>query len=179
MTEALDTPVREVMTRPLRTVESDLTAQRAAEIMVSEGIGSVVVAEPRGVVTKTDLVRGVQEGRDLERTPVSELMSRPLLTVDPTDDVQDVVNRMEDHGVKRLIVTSGSELVGIVTATDLAAALAVDLDAVIGLFADTSSADRPHTYECVECGTRGRSDSHPTACPDCGGRIRNISVPRE
>jgi predicted transcriptional regulator len=179
MTDSFDVSVRSVMTRPVRTVKGDRSAERAAGILVEEGIGSVVVDDPRGVVTKTDLVRGVKNGLDLEETAVSELMTRPLVTVDADDDVQTVINRMEAHGVKRLFVTAGSELVGVVTTTDLAAELAVDLDSVIGMFAETSSTETPYMYECVDCGTRATGDDDPVRCPDCNGTLRNISVPRE
>jgi signal-transduction protein with cAMP-binding, CBS, and nucleotidyltransferase domain len=166
------------MTTPLRTVDGDLSAADAAEIIVTEGIGSVVVEEPRGVVTKTDLVEGIRDGTEFGETTVSEVMTSPVVTVAPDADVQTVVNRMEDHGLKRLVLSSDAELVGIVTVTDLAATFAVDLDTVIGMFADPASADRPHRYECLDCGHRTTAD-HRRACPECGGRTRNISVTRE
>lgn len=34
------------------------------------------------------------------------------------------------------------------------------------------------SYECPDCGYRGRTDSEPL-CPDCGGQLRNVAVARE
>jgi signal-transduction protein with cAMP-binding, CBS, and nucleotidyltransferase domain len=179
MADAVDTAVREAMTEPLRTVDSDLNARDAAAIMMDEAIGSVVVDDPAGIVTKTDLVRGVQRGVDLDETAVSALMSSPLLTVDADADLQVAINRMETHGVKRLPVTADSGLVGIISVTDLAAELAVELDTVVGMFPQTASVDGSHTYECLQCGHRATTDDRPAECPECGGRLRNISVARE
>jgi CBS domain-containing protein len=179
MADQFDTPVHEVMSEPLRTVDSDLSATDAAEIIATEGIGSVVVRDPRGVVTKTDLVRGIQNGVDLDETPVEQLMTRSLVTVDADADLQTVVNRMEAHGLKRLVVSSDGDLVGIVTLTDLAEAFAVDLDTVIGMFAETSSVEGPRIFECARCGHRTTADARPDRCPECDGRTRNISVTRE
>ncbi|MFB6301984.1 MAG: rubrerythrin-like domain-containing protein [Haloferacaceae archaeon] len=39
-------------------------------------------------------------------------------------------------------------------------------------------AEPPHTYECVECGTRTTAESQPLECPDCGAWLRNLSKPR-
>ncbi|QZP38101.1 rubrerythrin-like domain-containing protein [Halobaculum magnesiiphilum] len=34
-------------------------------------------------------------------------------------------------------------------------------------------------FECLGCGTRTRSNSHPGTCPECDGAVRNIAVSRE
>jgi predicted transcriptional regulator len=181
MDEPLDTPVAEVMTTPVRTVPGDLSAREAASVLVEDGIGSVVVAEPAGIVTKTDLVRAIHERIDFDGTTVADLMSSPIVTVGPDDDVRTVVDRMEEHGVKRLVVASASESepVGVVTVSDLADVFSVDLDTVVGMFVGVASAEPPYVYECVDCGTRVTAGSRPEQCAECGGRLQNISVARE
>jgi CBS domain-containing protein len=134
MEEPLDTPIRAVMTQPVRTVDADRPAREVVDIMLGEGIGSVLVTDPAGIVTKTDLVVGIHDAVDFERTPVSELMTASPVTIDPEADVQTAIDLLDEHGLKRLVVASDPEVVGIVTVTDLAAAFAVDLDAVIGMF---------------------------------------------
>lgn len=122
------------MTRPVRSVAADRPARAVVDIMVEEGVGSVLVTDPPGIVTKTDLVVGIHDAVDFEQTPVSELMTASPVTVDPGADVQTAIDLLDEHGLKRLVVVSGSDVVGIVTVTDLAAAFAVDLDTVIGMF---------------------------------------------
>ncbi|MFB6173670.1 MAG: rubrerythrin-like domain-containing protein [Halobacteriales archaeon] len=177
-----DTRVRAVMTEPVRTVAPDLPAADAAEVMLSEEIGSVVVeGDPPGVVTKTDLVAGLREGSAPGTTPVADLMTSDPVTVDADADLQTAVDAMEAHGVKRLPVVAdgGDGVVGIVTTTDLVGEFARDHDTVAGMFVEPRPADRSHTYECVDCGRRESAESRPEACPNCGARVRNIGVPRE
>ena len=181
MDESLDTPVADVMTTPVRTVPSDRSAREAASTLLEEGIGSLVVESPAGIVTKTDLVRAIHERVDLDGTTVADLMSSPTLTVGPEDDVRTVVDRMEEHGVKRLVVTSDSEPVGVVSVSDLADVLSpdLDLDTVVGMFVGVASAEPPYVYECVDCSSRVTAEHGPEQCPECGGSLRNISVARE
>jgi CBS domain-containing protein len=134
MTSEFETPVRDVMTDPVRTVEGDASVRAVAGIMIGEAIGSVVVTTPTGIVTKTDVVTAVHRDVDLDGTAVSEVMTTEVVTVAPDDDLQTVVDRMASHGIKRLVVEADSEFVGIVTVTDLAGAFAIDLDSVIGMF---------------------------------------------
>ncbi|MBS3760631.1 MAG: CBS domain-containing protein [Halodesulfurarchaeum sp.] len=135
MSDEFETPVTDAMTTPVKTVDAGTTASEVAGIMLEEGIGSVLIRDPSGIVTKTDLVAGIHGGGDLDETPVSALMSSPVLTVDSDDDVQEVIDRMEEHGIKRLVVDSEGGIVGIVTVTDLAETFAIDLDTIIGTFA--------------------------------------------
>ncbi|MEF8887108.1 MAG: CBS domain-containing protein [Haloarculaceae archaeon] len=138
--DTLDTPVREVMTGSVRTVDGEVSAAEVAEVLVSEGIGSVVVsgdsAEAAGIVTKTDIVDGVRDGMDPETTPVSALMSSPPVTVSAGATLQTAVDRMAANGLKRLLVEDGGDVTGIVTTTDVVADLSPDLDAIVGMFAE-------------------------------------------
>ncbi|SHH60790.1 rubrerythrin-like domain-containing protein [Halobaculum gomorrense] len=34
-------------------------------------------------------------------------------------------------------------------------------------------------FECLGCGARTRTNSHPGTCPECDGAVRNIAVSRE
>jgi signal-transduction protein with cAMP-binding, CBS, and nucleotidyltransferase domain len=138
--DVLDTPVRDVMTDDVRTVDGQVSAATAAELLVAEGIGSVVVSdgdtEAAGVVTKTDIVDSVSKGVASETTAVSTFMSCPPVTVDIGTDLQTAVDRMADNGIKRLVVEDNGEMAGIVTTTDVVAELSPDLDAIVGMFAE-------------------------------------------
>lgn len=138
--DVLDTPVRDVMTDSVRTVDDQVPAATVAEVLVTEEIGSVVVSDgdtgAAGVVTKTDIVDGVREGAASEATPVSTLMSCPPVTVGVGADLQTAVDRMADNGIKRLLVEDDGDVTGIVTTTDVVAELSPDLDAIVGMFAE-------------------------------------------
>jgi len=169
-------PIDDVMTEPARSVAADTPAREVAAVLLGEGIGSVVVGDADGIVTKTDLLRGVEDGR-LD-APVSELMTSPVVTVPRDADVQTAIDRMDEYEVKRLVVEDGDEAVGVVSTTDIRRTLATDLDSVIGMFAGTAESGGKNTYECVSCGERVTAASKPGTCADCDAPMRNISMPR-
>lgn len=110
------------MSSPVRTITSDRTITEAASILDEENIGALVVGEDivRGIITEADIVRAVGEGRDLGATPVSEIMSEPVVTIRPNEAVHVAGERMGHNTVKKLPVTEDGEPLGIVTTTDLA-----------------------------------------------------------
>ena len=66
-------PIDDVMTEPARSVAADTPAREVAAVLLGEGIGSVVVGDADVLVTKTDLLRGIDDGR--VDAPVSALMA--------------------------------------------------------------------------------------------------------
>lgn len=116
-----ETPVSEIMSGPVRTISGETSVTEAAEILATEHIGSLVVGENiiDGIITETDIVRLVGAEADLA-TPVSEVMSEPVVTIRPHEPVYVAGERMGHNNVKKLPVTEDGEPVGIVTTTDLA-----------------------------------------------------------
>ncbi|ADJ15400.1 CBS domain-containing protein [Halalkalicoccus jeotgali B3] len=118
----MDSPVTDLMTSPVRTTSPETPVTEAARVLTDHGIGSLVVGEERieGIVTESDVVAGVAEGVALAETPVSALMSDPVVTIDPTASVRVAGERMGRNNVKKLPVARNGEAIGIVTTTDLA-----------------------------------------------------------
>jgi len=174
--DSREQPLDEVMTEPVRSVTPDTPAHEVATILLEEQIGSVVVADADGIVTKTDLLTGVRDSR--LGVAVSELMTDPVVTVPRDADVQTAIDRMHNYEIKRVVVEDGTEAVGIVTTTDIRQALATDLDPEIGLFAGSVATDGDNTYECISCGERVTAASKPGTCRTCDAPMRNLSVPR-
>jgi signal-transduction protein with cAMP-binding, CBS, and nucleotidyltransferase domain len=168
--------VGDVMTEPIRSVTPETPAREVATILLEESIGSVVVADADGIVTKTDLLAGIRDS-SLE-TPASELMTDPVVTVSRGADVQTAIDRMDEYEIKRVVVEDGAEAVGIVSTTDIRQALATELDSVIDMFAGLTQPDSEDTYECVSCGDRVTAASKPGTCTACDAPMRNVSMPR-
>ena len=104
--------------------ELEESAATAARRMRDFRVGCVVVVRdgrPVGIVTDRDLaVRVVAEGRDAERTLVSEIVTYEATTVPRDAGVETAVRLMSERGVRRLpIVTDDGRVTGIVTADDL------------------------------------------------------------
>ena len=132
-----DLHVRELMSTPVRTVDRRLALSEAARILCEERIGSVITEdEPDGILTDTDVVRAVKEGLDPEETTVVEAMTSPVVTIPADATVRDAARRMNDHGIKKLLVTDDGARVGILTTSDVVAHASPNLDDVIGMFAD-------------------------------------------
>ncbi|PSQ15802.1 histidine kinase [Halobacteriales archaeon QS_8_69_26] len=118
--------VAQLMTSDPRTVTPDTLVEEAAETMLSEGIGSVLVVDDggrlQGVLTRTDFVRIVAERKPKDRTAVSAYMSTDLVTTTAQTPIEEAANTMLEGGFHHLpVVDDDGGLIGIVTTTDLAA----------------------------------------------------------
>lgn len=115
--------IKELMSTDLVTVPSGATMKGAAGQMLHNGVGSVIVLNdgaPVGIVTEMDALRvGYAANRSFESVPVHKVMSRPLITIEPTKTVRTAIGRMGKKNVKKLPVVSGFDLVGIITMTDI------------------------------------------------------------
>jgi len=101
---------------------------RAAEIMKSEDVGSVPVIESQqdarliGMITDRDIVlRVIADGKDYNGAKVQEAMSSGPITCRPEDPLQDALDRMSQHQIRRLpIVDNAGHVVGIISQADVA-----------------------------------------------------------
>jgi CBS domain-containing protein len=116
--------VRDVMTTSPTTLRADQTVTAAARLMEAEDVGDVVITENgsvRGVVTDRDItVRAVARGLDPKDTPLSDICSGDVVTVDSATSLKKAADVMSEHAVRRLPVVDDGSLVGIVSLGDLA-----------------------------------------------------------
>ncbi len=117
--------LRELMTEAVITAGRDEVVAEVARIMRDRGVGSVVVTdgggEPVAIVTDRDLaLRVLAERRDPAATAVSACASAPLIVGDPEMELEEAAALMVGHRIRRLPVTSGGRLAGIVTLDDIA-----------------------------------------------------------
>jgi CBS domain-containing protein len=116
--------VREIMTPNPTTVRPESPVTDAVRLMGSEDVGSLpVVDDDRlvGVVTDRDIaLRIVGEGKDPGSATVADVQSGNPVTVAPDQDVQEALNEMARHQVRRLPVVEGDRLVGVVAQADVA-----------------------------------------------------------
>jgi len=129
--KVLKLKVKDVMSEKVVTIEEDTTVSEAAKIMSENKIGCLIISKDKkvvGIVTERDLVRRVlAEKLDPEKTNVSQVMSKPVIVIKDTVTIEDAVAVMAKNGVRRLpVINEEYVLVGIVTATDLAKALAAE-----------------------------------------------------
>ncbi|MET7271758.1 CBS domain-containing protein [Streptomyces flaveolus] len=118
--------VRDVMTPGVVAVRPDSSLVEAAQLMRTQNIGDVVVADGQdvvGVLTDRDItVRAVADGIDPMAVSVRTVCTPDPLTVSPGDPVVDAVTLMREHAVRRLPVVEDGLPVGMVSLGDLAEA---------------------------------------------------------
>ncbi len=141
--------VRDVMTQPVVSIDSEAPIGLAIRLMLQRKISGLPVVDAAGnlvgVVTEGDFLRRAETGtqfvpprwleflmgpgpmaRDYVKAhgrTVSEVMTRTVKTVDEDTQLDDVVALMERNGIKRVPVLRGKKLVGIVTRANLLRAL--------------------------------------------------------
>src|SRR4051795_4011669 len=100
--------VQELMTSNPCSIDSDKSVVYAAKMMRDENVGLAPIVEGNrliGTVTDRDIaVRVVAEGKDPESTKGTEIASPKLLPVEPQQDLDEALQLMGKHQVRRLPV---------------------------------------------------------------------------
>lgn len=118
----------EVMTKdPSCCVATD-TVFEAAQLMKSENVGSIPVVNDKetgkleGIVTDRDLaLKVLAAGLDPNSAKVGDVMTTSVITSGPDVNVNEVIELMEKHQVRRIpIVDENDRLVGIIAQADIA-----------------------------------------------------------
>ena len=119
--------VADVMTGASITESPAESLRNAAAVMWKRQTGSLLIMDGEavaGIVTERDLMKAVARGDDLDSTPVSAVMTRQVLTVEPDTSVADAARHMADRWIRHLPVVSEGRLVGMVSQRDLCKVLA-------------------------------------------------------
>jgi CBS domain-containing protein len=115
--------VKDFMTQGVLTIDSKRTVGEAAELMSQKEVGDVVVTEgesPRGIVTERDFVRRVIAKRRPLDTKISDVMSTPLIMIEPDASLGEAARKMVNNRIRRLPVVERHKLVGILVVSDFA-----------------------------------------------------------
>lgn len=133
--------VGDLCTRIVITAEPHENVVDAARRMRDRHVGTLVIItdsdrKPIGLVTDRDLVVSAlaQSPDKIDSLEVGDVMSRDLVTALPTESVEDALNRMRRHGVRRLpVVSSEGLLEGLIAFDDIVEQLSEGLAALAGL----------------------------------------------
>lgn len=129
-------PVHLFMSSPAITIPQDSSLEKAYEQMVSAGISSlpVVDADDRiaGLISRSDLLRvGRRESGSradgvaltLPDAPVSDEMTRDVLTISPDDPLEQAARQMVKNRIHRVIATEDGVVRGVLSTRDLMRAI--------------------------------------------------------
>lgn len=116
--------VKDIMQKNVITIQEDKSALDAAKLIAEKDISFLVIVKdekPIGVITERDFVRKITaEDKSAAQIPLSEIMSYKFRWVEPSTDIEDAVQKMLNHNIRRLIVLENEKLAGVITQTDLA-----------------------------------------------------------
>lgn len=120
--------VQDLMTKEPTCCGADTQLQEIAQKMVACDCGMIPIVDDGGraigVVTDRDIVcRAVAEDRNPLELTAQDVMSRPLTTISPDADIEELIHLLEDKQLRRIIVTDDSgRCIGVVAQADVARA---------------------------------------------------------
>jgi len=125
------TTARDIMTPGAECAGVNDTLVDAARKMRDLDIGALPICGEdnrlKGMITDRDIVvKCLAEGRDPNSTKVGELAEGKPVTIGADDSVEEALHTMSTHGVRRLPVIDGHDLVGMVSQADIARNLPED-----------------------------------------------------
>lgn len=124
--------LNEVINRNVVTISPSAALSEAAYMMMNEDIGALVVVDsdmrPVGIITDRDLVvSAMAEGVNPDEVTVEEIMTKDPITVDEDTDIFEMLSILSENSIRRLPVTRGIRLKGIVSVDDLIVVVATEL----------------------------------------------------
>jgi CBS domain-containing protein len=116
--------VKDVMSSPVITIEENAPVNRAAELMDKDDLGCIIVTnkqgKPLGIITERDLVvRVLAKNVKPDSLKANEVMTAPLITIEPDATISDVARRMNRLNIRRLGVLYKGQITGLISSKDV------------------------------------------------------------
>ena len=127
--------VRDVMSSPAITVNEDEQVSEVAQLMTKRAVGGLIVAgvdgRPVGMITKQDLVsRALAKGRSGVSLSAKDIMTSPIIMIDPDESLDNAARQMSRLNVRRLGVLYKGDIVGIISSKDILAVMPEFLETI-------------------------------------------------
>ena len=136
--------IRSLMTTPAITISPEESVAVASRTLTHYNIGMLPVCTPdgqlQGVLTDRDIVtRCLAGGKDPGKTPVRDIMTHQVRTVDPNMEAGTAAHLMGSQQIRRLPVLENGKLCGLLSLGDLANREETAIDAADALTDITSN----------------------------------------
>lgn len=122
------TKVSDLMTADLITVTADTSVEDAADTLLENDIGSLMIVDDdnqlTGILTSTDYVDMLSTNTQISDATIEEYMTLDVVTIGPDGSIREAAAAMISEGIQHLPVEDDEEgVVGMVSATDMTAHL--------------------------------------------------------
>lgn len=118
------------------SVTPEKTVLAALVLMAEKEVGALMVLEGEtlvGIFSERDYARKVVlKDKSSRDTPVSEVMSAPVVTVGPDQSIEECMSLMTEKRARHLPVLENEKLIGLISIGDVVKAVILDREAVIG-----------------------------------------------
>lgn len=118
--------VRDILKRKgqeVWSVSPDVSVYRAIEMMAEKHIGALlVISEEKltGIISERDYARKViLKGKSSKETPVREIMTSPVIFVEPSHSVDECMRIVTEKRIRHLPVVENEKVIGVVSIGDL------------------------------------------------------------
>lgn len=111
--------VEDVMSTPLETIQEEATVREATQRMRELDINALVVSTtPRAIISSTDVLDAIADGRNVSELQVADVMTTDVETASPDLYMEEVAAMMTTYGIKHLPVVD-DDYVGMISSTDI------------------------------------------------------------
>jgi len=114
-----------IVSRPMIAIGAEKSVLAAAELMIKNNIGLLVVIQPgqdeklAGVISERDIIRTIASGKPLE-TSVEQTCTKNVVTVRGDSEVGEAAKAMNKHGIRHVVVVDqNGKATGVVSMRDL------------------------------------------------------------
>jgi CBS domain-containing protein len=116
--------VKDIMSSPVVTLDENATSNKVATLMDENDLGCVIVTnkagKPVGIITERDLViRVLAKNLVPDAIKAKEIMTSPLVTIQPEATISEAARRMSRLDIRRLGVVYKGNLVGVISSRDV------------------------------------------------------------
>jgi CBS domain-containing protein len=118
--------VSDLKPRSIIDVSPEDSLREAARHLADDDIGCLAVFDahgPAGVLSERDLARAVADDADLDETPVEEYMTAAPVRVSADSGLGDAIAKLNEHGVRHLLVDEQGDITGMISIRDIMAIL--------------------------------------------------------
>lgn len=175
--------VKDVMSSPVVMLDEDSSSNKVATRMDENDLGCIIITnkagKPVGIITERDLViRVLAKNLMPDTIKAKEIMTSPLVTIQPEATISEAARRMSRLDIRRLGVVYKSNLVGIISSRDILGVMPELIEIIqertrledAAQAEETEDEDKPLSGYCDHCGVFSenlKDVNGENLCEDC------------